>query len=76
MQNEGLTNTMAEVNNSGCAEGGKCRTRYGGPLASSLLAVARFHGRRISLDAMLAGLPLEGGLLTPSSLCRAAEKAG
>ncbi|MEG1823725.1 MAG: type I secretion system permease/ATPase [Cloacibacillus sp.] len=76
MPNEELPTTGAEVSNSGCAEGGKCRTQYGGPLASSLLAVARFHGRRISLDAMLAGLPLEGGLLTPSSFCRAAEKAG
>jgi len=48
----------------------------GGSLAVSLVLLARLHGRRISTDAVLAGLPLENGMLTPSCFSRAAEKAG
>ena len=48
----------------------------GGSLAVSLVLLARLLGRRVSTDAVLSGLPLENGLLTPSCFSRAAEKAG
>lgn len=51
----------------------------GGPASSSLLAallhIARHHGRPVSAEALLAGLPLEGGVLRPAQFQRAAERA-
>lgn len=49
---------------------------HGGPLAACLLQVARFHGRGLSPDALLSGLPLEDGVLSPSTFSRAAARAG
>ena len=43
-------------------------------LLESLLLVALGHGRPLSRDAVLAGLPLVDGRLTPSLLPRAAER--
>ncbi|MCC2655561.1 MAG: toxin secretion transporter permease and ATP-binding protein [Panacagrimonas sp.] len=43
-------------------------------LLESLLLVALGHGRPLSRDAVLAGLPLVGGRLSPSLLPRAAER--
>lgn len=48
----------------------------GGPLAEALIYVAALHGRRIACEALLSGLPLENGELTPSLLSRAAKRAG
>ncbi len=48
----------------------------GGPLASCLLFIAKLHGRTVSRDSLFAGLPLPGGMLTPSVLPRAAKRAG
>lgn len=48
----------------------------GDPLLECLLMVARAHGRPISRDAALAGLPTEHQGLTPSLLARAAKRAG
>lgn len=48
----------------------------GGPLAASLLRVMNYHGIQMSMDSLLAGLPIEGGVLTPSIFGRAAERAG
>ena len=48
----------------------------GGPLAGCLLMLTRFHGRPVSQDTLLAGLPLEGGMLSPSTFGRAAERVG
>ena len=45
-------------------------------LLDSLLTVALGHGRPLSRDAALAGLPLAEGRLTPALLPRAAERAG
>ena len=45
-------------------------------LAECLLYLTRHHGRPASRDTILAGLPLEGGKLSPSVFCRAADKAG
>lgn len=48
----------------------------GGPLAASLTLIAALHGRRISRDALLSGLPMENGMLTPALFLRAAKRAG
>lgn len=44
-------------------------------LLSCLLIVARAHGEMATQDAVMAGLPLEGGRLTPSLFSRAARRA-
>jgi ATP-binding cassette subfamily C protein LapB len=46
------------------------------PLLACLLLVARAHGLAGTRDAVLAGLPLEGGRLTPALFARAARRAG
>lgn len=46
------------------------------PLLSCLLEIARFHGRGMSGESFIAGLPLADGRLTPSLVRRAAERAG
>ena len=48
----------------------------GDPLAICLAAAARLYGESISPEALLAGLPIEDGRLTPALLGRAAERAG
>lgn len=71
---------MATVNDS--AEelnepklGGEFLRRHD-PLLSSLIEIARFHGRGITPEGFLAGLPLEEGRLTPGLVRRAAARAG
>ena len=46
------------------------------PLLSCLLMLTKYYGRPISPDALLAGLPLVEGLLTPALFVRAASRAG
>lgn len=46
------------------------------PLLDSVLEVARIHGRPSTRAALSAGLPLQNGLLTPSLVARAANRAG
>ena len=46
------------------------------PLLSCLQVVARFHGKRASGDAVVAGLPLEDNRLTPQLCVRAAARMG
>lgn len=46
------------------------------PLAASLAAAAKRLGRPISVAALVAGLPLEAGRLTPALAGRAVERAG
>ena len=46
------------------------------PLADALLYLAAHHGRSISREALLAGLPITNGKLNASLLERAARKAG
>ena len=48
---------------------------YGGPLADCLLLLAKHHGLTATRDSILAGLPLERGVLTPSGFSRAASRA-
>ena len=45
-------------------------------LADCLLLMAKRHGRTITKEAFLAGLPLRQGRLTPSVFVRAAERIG
>ena len=45
-------------------------------LLECLLILARSHGEAVSADAVLAGLPLEQGRLTPALFERAARRAG
>jgi ATP-binding cassette, subfamily C, bacterial LapB len=46
------------------------------PLADSLLHLAAHHGRALSRGALLAGLPVERGILTAALFERAAQRAG
>ena len=46
------------------------------PFADSLLFMAAHHGRALSRDALLAGLPVENNRLGPSLYERAARRAG
>ncbi len=55
--------------------GGKFWQRHDS-LLSSLIEIARFHGRAMTPEGFLAGLPLQEGLLTPALLRRAAARAG
>ncbi|HRO38103.1 type I secretion system permease/ATPase [Thauera sp.] len=65
---------MGEGESSAHAE----RVAAGGAdtLLDCLLVVARAHGRALTPDAVLAGLPLERGRLTPALFERAARRAG
>ena len=46
------------------------------PLLDCLVELARIHARPATRAALIAGLPLENGLLTPSLFARAAGRAG
>ena len=46
------------------------------PLLGCLLVVAQAHGQSVTADGVLAGLPLEGGRLSPALFERAAQRAG
>jgi len=48
----------------------------GDPLADALQFLAAHHGRAISREALLAGLPILDGKLPPPLFERAAAKAG
>ncbi len=48
----------------------------GQDLLDCLLLLARAHGRALTADAALAGLPVEGNTLPPSLFERAAQRAG
>lgn len=46
------------------------------PLLDCLVALARIHGKQVSRQALIAGLPLVDNLLSPSLFHRAAARAG
>lgn len=46
------------------------------PLLDCVVALARLYGQSTSQEALSAGLPLEGNLITPALLPRAAARAG
>jgi ATP-binding cassette subfamily C protein LapB len=58
------------------SEGSFASWRRHDPLLSCLIELTRIHGRGMSPDALLSGLPLPDGLLTPSLFRRAAIRAG
>lgn len=49
---------------------------HGDPLADALLFLAAFHGRALSRDALLSGLPIEDDRLSPQLFSRAVQRAG
>ncbi len=51
------------------------RHPHADPLADSLLYLAAHHGRAVSRSALLAGLPVERGILTTALYERAAQRA-
>src|SRR6476619_4432450 len=50
--------------------------RTADPFSDALLYLAAHHGRAISRDALVAGLPLEEGRLSAGLFARAAQRAG
>ena len=50
--------------------------RHADPLSDSLLYLASHHGRALSRSALLAGLPVERGMLSAALYERAAQRAG
>ena len=50
--------------------------QHADPLTDSLLYLAAHHGRAVSRSALLAGLPVERGVLTTALYERAAQRAG
>jgi ATP-binding cassette subfamily C protein LapB len=49
---------------------------HGDPLADALLFLAAFHGRALTRNALLSGLPIEDDRLSPQLFSRAALRAG
>ena len=60
----------------GKAAAPKTNSPAGDPLADALLFLAAHHGRAISREALMAGLPVLDGKLPPPLFERAAAKAG
>jgi ATP-binding cassette subfamily C protein LapB len=52
------------------------RAAAGDPLADALLFLSAHHGRAITREALIAGLPLPDGQLTVGVFARAAKRAG
>lgn len=52
------------------------RARNSDPLTDSLIFLAAHHGRAVTRDALLGGLPISDGRLTVSLFERAARRAG
>ena len=68
--------TLKQTQGAGASPSGGASWRRHDPLLSSLIEIARFHGRGMTPEGFLAGLPLEDGRLTPSIFRRAAAHAG
>jgi ATP-binding cassette subfamily C protein LapB len=58
------------------ADGGRPPPPLGDPLTDSLLYLAAHHGRALTRDALLSGLPLVEGRLNAQLYDRAAKRAG
>ncbi len=65
--------TDAGPESSESSLGGSLR---GGPLARCLARICLFYGVSVSMDVLLAGLPLTNDFLVPSCFARAAARAG
>jgi ATP-binding cassette subfamily C protein LapB len=55
---------------------GSASWRRHDPLLSALIEISRIHGRGLTPEGFLSGLPLQDGRLTPSIFRRAAARAG
>ncbi len=51
-------------------------SQYGILCLAALVALTRLHHKPFSAESLIAGLPLEAGLLNPDLFVRAAERAG
>ncbi len=67
---------VAELERRAAAAGRAPSPAAAQDLLDCLLLLARAHGRTLTADAALAGLPVEGNALTPSLFERAAQRAG
>ena len=63
------------TNNSRTRRVGEQNLRFD-PLLDSVIAIAKIYGITTTLEALSAGLPLEGNRITPELLPRAAGRAG
>jgi ATP-binding cassette subfamily C protein LapB len=50
--------------------------QFNDPLVQCLIALGRHHGSSTTAEALVSGLPLADGLLTPRLFPRAAERLG
>ena len=73
MSNESLTQT---ANLESHSPSGSETWRRHDPLLSCLIEISRMHGRGMTPEGFLAGLPLQDGRLSPSVFRRAAARAG
>ncbi|WP_412480970.1 type I secretion system permease/ATPase [Azonexus sp. IMCC34839] len=73
MSNESLTQTASLESHS---PSGSETWRRHDPLLSCLIEISRMHGRGMTPEGFLAGLPLQDGRLSPSVFRRAAARAG
>ena len=71
MKNRMLWNNMENLSQELPTE----KQRHVDSLLDSLQMVCRIHGNAISKDALIAGLPLQNGRLTPSLVERAGQSS-
>ena len=51
-------------------------TQVNDPLVQCLIGLSRHHGTSTTVEALISGLPLEAGLLTPRLFIRASQRIG
>ncbi|MBT5053381.1 MAG: type I secretion system permease/ATPase, partial [Gammaproteobacteria bacterium] len=51
-------------------------TQVNDPLVQCLIGLSRHHGTSTTVEALVSGLPLEAGLLTPRLFTRASQRIG
>ena len=76
ISNKRMQETPLEVTAAQASPLGSETWRRHDPLLSALIEISRMHGRGVTPEAFLAGLPLQDGRLTPSVFRRAAARAG
>ena len=67
---------VADMPDGNVAGAGASTTSAGDPLTDSLLFLAAHHGRALTRDALLSGLPILDGRLNAQLYARAAGRAG
>jgi len=51
-------------------------TQVNDPLVQCLIGLSRHHGTSTTVEALVSGLPLEAGMLTPRLFARASQRIG